>query len=223
MGRPEAKPFPVDLAVFGGSFDPVHNGHLMMAKYVLDEGYAHRLAFMPAAVSPFKEATPPVPFEDRCEMLRIAISEIDRSYRERIDVFDLEIRRPPPSYTVDSMREIRESHPGLKIGILLGSDSVPHLDRWKAFEDILRHHTIMVFMRVGNGRESILHQANRFIEMCGSDGLIEVLKNREVDCSSTDLRGLLESRSDADYLIRCVPESVMDYIDRKKLYVSADL
>jgi len=213
--------FPLDLAVFGGSFDPIHNGHLMMAQYILEEGYAHRLAFMPASLSPFKEGSLPVSVELRYKMVELAIEQIPQEFRSRVDLFDLELHRPPPSFTVDSLRLLRERFAGQKIGFIIGSDSLVHLDRWKAIDEIFTHHTLLVFLRAGDRRELIEKRVNELEKAFETvEPVISILHNREVDCASTTIKLEMDDPASA-YVRRCLPESVLEFIFRNGLYGSS--
>lgn len=220
--------FPLDRMIFGGSFDPPHLGHLAMARYVLDEGLTRTLDFIPAALSPFKvNEEPPAQPQRRLDMLRLGVEE---ELKQRpVRILEIELLRPPPSYTVDTCRSLREEFPGERIGLLLGSDSFPHFHRWFAPDEILKHHPLVVFMRPGDDRQAILEKGRELLELFpgdqGEGPSLAILDNPRVDCSSTEIKarisgGELAGGKDsipAD-LARCLPGPVLDYIVQNRIY-----
>lgn len=214
-------PVKMDWMIFGGSFDPPHAGHLQMASYVLDHGLTLCLSFVPAAVSPFKVDDPPSSPEDRLKMLHMGIAQLLSHYSsERLNVLEMEVKRPPPSYTYETCETLRREHPDLRIGLLLGSDSFPHLHKWKRSEEILLHHPLVVFMRPGDDRNRILDYAEEQKAALSSHQVeIIVLDNPRVDCSSTELKAALQRASSRNLVGNdCIPESVLNYIHRNHLY-----
>lgn len=114
------------IGLYGGSFDPVHLGHLLVAQAALEEMALDRIVFLPAARSPFKPDTSNAPGGVRMRMLRMALAG-----GTRFDVDDLELRRGGVSYTVDTVREIAARHPGAELCWLIGADHVPTLPQWR--------------------------------------------------------------------------------------------
>jgi nicotinate-nucleotide adenylyltransferase len=181
--------------VYGGSFDPVHRGHIAMMKYVLARGLTRRLDVVPAKVSPFKQDAPPsLPDEVRLELLEIAVAvacrDLDRP--EAIRVLDYELRSPPPSYTAHTLRWLREHHPGESIGILIGSDSFHDLDAWFQPEEIMAHHPVVVFRRTGDEIPDLERRARELSEKFPELSCdFRLLDNPLVDCSSSEIRAAL--------------------------------
>jgi nicotinate-nucleotide adenylyltransferase len=114
------------LGIYGGSFDPVHLGHLLVARAALEELRLDRLIFVPAAQSPFKPGTQPAPAAARLRMLRLALAG-----ETHCEVDDLEIRRGGVSYSIDTVREMQRRDPGAAIHWLIGADHVPTLPQWR--------------------------------------------------------------------------------------------
>jgi len=119
------------LGIYGGSFDPVHNAHLLVAQAAVEELQLDRLIFVPAAQSPFKPASQPAPANVRLILLRLALAG-----HPECEVDECEIRRGGVSYTIDTVRELRERHPGAEFFYLIGADHVASLPKWKAADEL---------------------------------------------------------------------------------------
>ncbi len=127
------------LAILGGSFDPVHRGHLALAEALLRSLPLQELRLLPAACSPLKNTS--TPFVHRLRMLELACAG-----QERLRVDDREGRRPPPSYSIDTLRELRQEHAGPLI-FVLGEDVLPELQRWKDVESLLNVAHLLIIRR----------------------------------------------------------------------------
>jgi len=132
------------LGLFGGSFDPVHSGHLLVAQAALEELKLDRLIFIPAAVSPFKPGSIPASSAVRLRMLRISLVG-----RPEYTVDELEIRRGGVSYSVDTAREIQRRHPGANLLWLIGADHVAKLPAWRDAGELARLLEFVVIPRPG--------------------------------------------------------------------------
>ncbi|MGI9456001.1 MAG: nicotinate-nucleotide adenylyltransferase [Aeoliella sp.] len=132
------------LGLFGGSFDPVHLGHLELARQCQQQAHLDKVWFLPAANQPLKESGPVASDDDRCAMLELALTSdlswiVDRT----------EIDRGGVSYTVDTLREIRGRQPGEDLFFLMGADSLHDLPEWREPEAILELATPLVVARAG--------------------------------------------------------------------------
>lgn len=137
--------------LFGGSFDPVHLGHLLVARAALEELALDRLIFLPAARSPFKPGTTPAPAELRLRMLRLALAG-----ETRVQVDDRELRRGGISYTLDTVREfIAEASAGAEFFWLIGADHVATLPAWRDAEALGRLVEFVVIPRPGEPSGSL--------------------------------------------------------------------
>lgn len=180
------------VGIFGGSFDPVHLGHLILAEAALEELDLDRIVFIPAGVSPFKQDRPPGASPDqRLAMLRLATSGEDR-----FSVDDRELRRSGPSYAIDTVRSLMGDYPGVRFLFLIGADNLKDLPKWHDADELMRLVDFAVFDRE-NSDASLVAEA----------GLPVV--RRRIDISSTEIR----RRASAGLSIRfMVPEQVYDYI-----------
>ncbi len=133
------------LGVYGGSFDPVHLGHLLVAQAAREELDLDRVVFIPAAQSPFKPSTQPTLGAVRTQMLRLALQGW-----EWAEVDDRELRRGGISYTVDTLREIAAEHPGAELSYLIGADHAPVLPKWRDADALADLAQFVVIPRPGD-------------------------------------------------------------------------
>lgn len=121
------------VGIFGGSFDPVHLGHLILAEAALEELDLDRIIFVPAGISPFKQDCPPgASAEERSAMLRLAVAG-----EPRFSVDDRELRREGPSYTIDTVRSLVGDHPGVRFILLMGADNLRELPTWHSIGELM--------------------------------------------------------------------------------------
>ncbi|HIP43627.1 MAG TPA: nicotinate (nicotinamide) nucleotide adenylyltransferase [Aquifex aeolicus] len=193
--------------IFGGSFDPVHIGHIILARDILEYFKAKEVIFVPTYQAPLKNKHSASP-EDRLNMLKIAIEN-----ETKFKVEDFEIRRKGISYTVYTLRYLKEKYRE-ELYLLLGSDSFLKFHLWKESEEILKLAKIIIAEREGKldeVREYIKRNFPHLVE--GKD--VFPVKIRRLDISSTEIRNrLAEGKS-----VYClVPEKVEEYIKEKGLY-----
>ncbi len=131
--------------MFGGTFDPVHEGHIRLAGYVLSNKLVQKILFLPAAQPPHKQTTV-APFMHRVAMLKIALGA-----GSTMSVSSLESRRCGPSYTVDSLHALHREYPGCRLVFLMGADSLLELHHWYRYSEILCLADLIVISRNGIG------------------------------------------------------------------------
>lgn len=189
------------VGVFGGTFDPPHVGHLLLAADACDSLRLDKLIFVPAAAQPFKVETPAVAApEERLEMISLATRD-----DSRYAVESTEVRREGLSYTVDTLEEIARHHQGAELFLLIGRDTLSGFNGWKRPERIRQLATLAVMDRAGSsGSEQEL----------SADGVVAI-SARRVDVSSTEIRKRL---SDRKSIRGFVPEAVERYIAHRGLY-----
>jgi len=132
------------LGLYGGSFDPVHLGHLLVAQAACEEFGLDRLCFIPAAQSPFKPGTNPAPAGSRLQMLRLALAG-----QPLYEVDTQEIARGGVSYTIDTVRDYRRRFPGAQLFWLIGADHVAKLPQWRDAEELAARVEFLVIPRPG--------------------------------------------------------------------------
>ena len=132
------------LGLFGGSFDPVHTGHLLMAQAIHEELQLTRLFFIPAARSPFKPARQPAPDTQRTALIRLALAG-----QTHCEVDEQELRRQGTSYTVETVRDYARRFPGAELFYLIGADNVAKLPEWREATELARLATFVAIPRPG--------------------------------------------------------------------------
>ena len=183
----------MNLGILGGSFDPIHHGHLILARAALEELGLDRVLFIPANISPHKTETTPATAQDRLAMVQLAIEG-----EPGFAASDLELHRPPPSFTVETLRELRSRHPGDQFTLLIGADNVAKFGTWREPDEIRRLADLAVLDRAHHDT--------------GHDWPVV---RRLVDISSTDLRARVATGRSIRYL---TPDPVCDYIATHGLY-----
>jgi nicotinate-nucleotide adenylyltransferase len=138
------------IGLFGGSFDPVHLGHLLVAQAAREEWKLDRIYFIPAAQSPFKPDRKLAAAEDRLRLLHLALAG-----RSDSEIDAQEIARGGVSYTIDTVREYRRRFPGVELYFLIGADHVPLLPKWRDAKDLTEMLHFLIIPRPGEGPISV--------------------------------------------------------------------
>lgn len=191
------------VGIFGGSFDPVHIGHLILAEQCLEQGKLDRVDFVPAPRPPHKTQGTHASFEQRVEMLSAALQD-----QSQFRVNTCEEHRPGFSYTVDTLRQLHANEPGNEWFLILGMDSVRDLDTWRDPQGIAKLCTLMIVKRHGIKPDE---PPEYFRSLYVDSPLIEI--------SSTDIRQRVGDQRSIHYL---VPDSVRTFIQNYKLYLPAN-
>ena len=181
------------IAIYGGTFDPVHHAHLILAREAIEALSLEKVILVPAAISPLKKSAPVASGEVRLAMLRAAIDS-----EPEFEVDECELRRPPPSYTIDTIREIRRRERDAEIHCLIGEDHVDRLPQWSRFPELDKMVRFVVLDRTGK-QPTHSYQVIR----------------RRIDISATEIRRRVAQNESIRYL---VPESVEKIIHCEKLY-----
>lgn len=138
------------LGLFGGSFDPVHQGHLLVAQAACEELALERLFFIPAAQSPFKPDGNPAPANQRLRLLRLALAG-----QNHYEIDEQEIKRGGISYTIDTVRDYAGRFPSAQLFYLIGADHIPQLPKWRLAEELARLVEFVVIPRPGETAGSL--------------------------------------------------------------------
>ena len=183
--------------VLGGSFDPVHHGHLIAADRAVEALGLDRVLFVPCARQPLKANGPVATPEQRVAMLRLAIADHPRYALET-----LELERPAPSYTVDTLRALRKRGPDQRLVLVLGADAAADLPRWREVEEIARLAEIAVLTRPG--APEVVSSLVRHL-----------VATPAIEISASEIRARCLAGKSIRYL---VPEAVAGYIAQHGLY-----
>ena len=152
------------IGIFGGTFDPIHHGHLILARDAFEQLSLDRLIFIPAAISPHKLKQQPTAPQLRLEMLRAAIEG-----ESHFCLDALELERPAPSYTVDTMEALKTREPDADFVYLIGEDNVVRLPTWHRFADLARMVQFAVLDRSGLKTTHPYPTIRRHLEISASD------------------------------------------------------
>lgn len=186
---------PSRIALFGGSFDPVHEGHLEIARRAVEALALDQVRFLPARRSPHKEQGPQASDDERLAMLKLALRGQDWAV---VDDFDL--RCPPPSYSVRTARHMRSAFPAARLFWIVGLDQWEALPRWRDPDALAELLEFIVFSRDGDPRPR--------------DGWRMHLVRGTHPASATAIREALQRGEAPSWL----PDDVLDYIHRRRLY-----
>ncbi len=189
------------IGLMGGSFDPVHFGHLVAAQDAVEQHGLDRLIFVPAAQAPLKSHDTVTSGEDRLAMLRTAVD-----WDHRFEVSDYEIRRGGISYTVDSAEHFRTQFPADELYWIIGGDQLPNLRQWRDIERLAGLVDFIFLERPGHPAKATPEVPGLRLHRC--DGHL-------VEISSTELRERVRRGRSLDYF---VPHKAIVYIKEKGLY-----
>ncbi|MBQ9898196.1 MAG: nicotinate (nicotinamide) nucleotide adenylyltransferase [Ruminococcus sp.] len=194
------------IGIYGGSFNPVHNGHIHLARTVADELGLDRVYLVPSRISPHRSVAEYASPEDRTAMLRLA-AQCDE--RLRVSTYELDTDRV--SYSIYTVEHFRRKFPDEELFLLIGSDMLLSFDKWFRFEDIMREVTLAAVSRE-NGDIGLLEekaeQLRKFGEIC-------ISRSSAVEVSSTEIRKKIAKNQDFTCYI---DENVVQYIRQKGLY-----
>ena len=195
------------IGIYGGTYSPPHIGHMKAAEYAIEALKLDRLLLIPTGVSPHKAMSAGATSADRLEMLRLSAAGM-----EKAQVSDIEILRQGSSYTVDTLRAIREENPGAELVLLMGTDMFVHFLNWREPESILSLATLAVFCRGERGERERIEEQKAKLEALGAR--VELVRNPVNAISSTDLRRMLVFGCADPFLM----PGVGDFIREKGLY-----
>jgi nicotinate-nucleotide adenylyltransferase len=210
-------------AVFGGSFNPIHFGHLVIADEMLEQLALERVLFVPAASPPHKPVGSLAPAEDRCEMVRLAVAG-----RARFEVSDIELRRRGPSFTVDTLEALH--HASEELILLIGSETFLDLLSWRQPRRIVELARLVVVPRTGSTFDPESAAAQKVLREIGAERFasspdavaprtVVVLHATSLPISSSELRA--RSREGRSLAYR-TPDAVIAYIQRRRLYAAPE-
>ena len=180
------------IGIYGGTFDPVHHAHLILARFALEKFALKKIIFVPARVSPHKNPAVATP-EMRMQMLRCAIEG-----EPQFEVDDCELQRDQPSYTIDTVQKLKGKHPRADLFLLIGDDNLAGLPSWRSFEELRDMVTFIVLQR------AFTQIAHEYLSV-----------DRRIDISATEIRQRIASGRTIQFL---VPQAVEEMIRARGLY-----
>jgi len=181
------------IGLFFGSFNPIHNGHLMLTNYLAEYGGLDEIWFVVSPQNPFKDKKSLLADRHRLYMVEMAIKG-----DERFQVCDIEFYMPQPSYTIDTLTRLQERHPNTDFYLICGMDNIESFKKWKNYEAILQYHHLMVYPRKGYSSNELVNHPS-----------VMVVEAPEIEVSSTFIRNAISEGKDVRYF---VPKDVYKYI-----------
>ena len=188
------------IGLFFGSFNPIHNWHLIIANHILNETELNKIWFIISPQNPFKESHSLLNSYDRLHLVNKAIESDNR-----MKASDIEFNLPKPSYTSTTLAYLAEKYPEHKFFIIIGSDSFQNLGKWKNFEFIVNNYEIIIYKRPGFEVINTLRAK------------IEVMNAPLLEISSTYIRELVKKNKSIKYL---VPESIEQEVQHNHFFQS---
>ena len=197
------------IGIIGGTFDPVHYGHLILAEQARVEAALDQVIFIPAMVQPFKLNSQIADGDHRFAMLEKAIAG-----NPYFSVSRIELDSPEISYTIKTLRHLREEYgPKAELYFIIGTDAFLSLEKWYAAEEILRGYSFVIGTRPGYKEKELRLLLERIRKSYGTEAL--EINNSEVEISSTDIKNRIRGGKSIKYLL---PEAVEAYIYLHNLY-----
>ena len=185
------------IGILGGTFNPVHIGHLILAEEAREKLRLNRVIFVPTYSPPHKNNREVVSAGHRYKMIKLAIRQ--NSY---FTVSDIEIKRKGKSYTIDTLKQLKKLYPKQELYFISGSDLLKYLDEWKDLKDVIKMVKFVVATRPGYPLAEI-------------PSYISTVAIRAVDVSAFEIRQRIKENKSFRYL---VPEAVLEYINTHRLY-----
>lgn len=197
----------MNIGIFGGAFNPVHNGHINLAKSYLESLSLDKLLIIPTANPPHKTALGLASEENRLNMLSLAFKDIDKA-----EISDIEFHRRKKSYTYDTIKEIRKSYINDKIFLIIGEDQFLSFDKWYRYRDLLSEVVLCTAAREPDKKEKMIAFADKLLNGSSDYFLADF---EPIVVSSSEIREKIKNNEDISAL---VPADVCKYIKDKGLY-----
>ncbi len=206
------------IGIMGGTFNPIHIGHIEIAKTAYQQYQLDEIWFMPNHIPAYKEENAIVSGEDRLEMVRLAICDIPYCRAS-----DFELEREGNTYTIDTLKLLCEQYPQHEFYFIMGADSLFSFDKWRKYQEIPNYSTILVAPRDEKTNSDVLDKIaawNQFFQKeCFS-----IINCREIPCSSSEIRKYFQNKKDIE-LQNCgekelyLSDAVYHYIVKNNLYI----
>lgn len=187
------------IGLFFGSFNPIHIGHLIIANYMANHTDLDQVWLVVSPHNPLKSKSDLINMYDRLEMCKLAIEN-----SENIRVSDIELKLPQPSYTIDTLAHLHEKYPEHTFSLIMGSDSLSSLKKWKNYELILRDYKIHVYPRPSTTTSDL-----------NSHPSVTITNTPLMELSATFIRKSLQEGKNVQYF---VTDTVLEFIKNKSLY-----
>ncbi|MDR1544921.1 MAG: nicotinate-nucleotide adenylyltransferase [Prevotellaceae bacterium] len=186
------------IGIYSGSFNPIHFGHIKLAKYLIDNDLVDEVWLVVSPQNPLKKEA------DLAEdLLRLKMAEIALKGEKKIKVSDIEFHLPKPSYTIDTLNYLQKKYPENEFCLLIGSDNVAVFDKWKNYTEILQKFSVIVYPREGYEQKTELYQQMIFVDA------------PKFNISSTEIRERLSKNLHCKEFL---PKKIIEFIKNNKIY-----
>ena len=187
------------IGLYFGSFNPVHNGHMVIAGYMAEFTDLDQVWFVVSPHNPLKVKHSLLQDYHRLTLVRLAIGD-----NRKLKASDIEFKLPRPSYTIHTLAYLQEKHPEYKFVLLLGSDNIETFHKWKNYEQILEGYELYVYPRDGSATSELF-----------SHPKVKLINAPRMELSSTFIREAIKNKKDVRYML---PESVWEYVEEMGFY-----
>jgi nicotinate-nucleotide adenylyltransferase len=199
------------LGIMGGTFNPVHYGHLLMCEGIREEFGLEKIIFIPAKIPPHKDNGKIIEAHDRFRMVELAIGD-----NPFFCASEIEMKREGSSYTVDTLKILKEQIKNKQIALIVGADSLVQFETWRDYPDIFKLAVIIVASRPDTKEDTLNSYINKFKDLFGAN--ILKYSGKAMDYSSTEIRRRVAAGLSIKYQ---VPPEVENYIYKNRLYNDA--
>lgn len=194
--------------IMGGTFNPIHMGHLLLAENALDSAGLDEILFIPSGCSYMKKSSEVADKQMRYEMTQLAIED-----NPSFSISSMEVEREGNTYTYETLLQLKKSEPETEFYFIVGADSLFSMETWRNPEIIFQNCTILAAVRDNKKREDLQEQIAYLSEKFHAR--IQLLPMQEISISSTDIRSRLNTHKSVRYM---VPDRVISYIEEHHLY-----
>ncbi len=197
-----------NIAMFGGSFNPVHNGHLELLLKMIEEFELDKVLVIPTGITPLKDNSYMASSDDRLTMCKLAFSNIPS-----IEVSDMEMKREGKSYTVDTLKALKAEYKDAELHLITGADAFLQLPLWYKAEEIFSLAKILTMIRDDIDYEALQKAGESYKRKYSAE--YGIIRTPVTDISSTEIRSFIEAKKSLDGLI---PQKVEKFIKENELY-----
>lgn len=196
------------VGIMGGTFDPIHYGHLLLAQSALDAFHLDEILFVPSGIPWLKDSAKVLSKNKRVSMTGIAIED-----NPHFALSTIEIDREGNSYSYQTVEELRRQQPETEFFFILGADSLLDIEKWKHPERLMKECTLLVAVRDDCDRDGLQVQIDYLEKTYRAK--IKILPAKRMDLSSTDIRNLIAEGKSVRYML---PDPVIEFIERNHIY-----
>lgn len=197
-----------EIGILGGTFDPIHIGHTKLGIEAIKQFDLSEIWIIPAFNPPHKTLKNVTSYEDRVNMVRLAIENLSQ-----FKILEIEKMRGGKSYTSETLKELVSLYPKTRFSFIIGADSLYEIEDWHKPEEVMKFARLLVALRTYKTYKSLVEQADYLKEKYNAD--IEIISYNKIDISSNEIRSLVSKNKDYSAL---VDEQVKKYIESNKLY-----